>query len=186
MALSPVLLLCFLLARAPRSTYPLGTGSSLLRAAIVCLSQIDKLPKFYFLQINEEFPSHGAQPSLTYAPWDRLLPAWPLQGREPKGTSASFLLRARVPPQYAASAQHVPWISQPVQFPLGNSHSSPPTGFLSRDGVGVSDCVIGATEMSTWLNELPYVTSQFGGPISFTFCYSTWTLLRSFLRERQK
>lgn len=58
------------------STLHLAIGNRLFLpgAAIVCFSQTARL-LHYFLQINEEFPSHGAQPGLTYNSWDRSLPA---------------------------------------------------------------------------------------------------------------
>lgn len=80
------------------STLHLAIGNRLFLpgAAIVCFSQTDRLLHFYFLRINEEFPSHGAQPGLTYAPWDRFLPAWPLPRLRSKRRFCFFVTTARV------------------------------------------------------------------------------------------
>lgn len=64
-------------------------------------------PHFYFFSINEEFPSHETQLSLTSSPWDRFLLALPLEGPQPSGGIAPLCHHETEP----ASQPHplTPW-----------------------------------------------------------------------------
>ena len=106
----------FLPARAPRSIYPSGTGSSLLQAAFVCLSQNSQPTFFCFLYISEQSPSHGAQPSLTFPPLEWIstcLTTWGPTAKKDH-TLGHHETKPACPPQQAGPLpQHVPWVSQP-------------------------------------------------------------------------
>lgn len=155
----------------------IGNRLFLPGAAIVCFSQTDRLLHFYFLQINEEFPSHGAQLGLTYAPMGQISPCLTTPQAEIQEELLLLCHHCQSIPQHAGPLTvptYTLTISASSQLPIANNFFS--RELLGDDGSRSLKC--GAP------TEVMGVVLQFVGNISFTFCYSTWTLPRHLHLER--
>ena len=183
----------FLPARAPRSTYPSGTRSSLLQAAFVCLSQNSQPTFFCFLNVSEESPSQRAQPSMTFPPWNGFLPAWPLEDQQPRRITPSVNMRPSQRVAHSRQAHYpnmCPGHPSQTQVPVGSSPASaakwlPLQRVCGHSGSWVLGIRVTKTK-SYVVYKLPWVFPQFVSLILLAFHSSTWPLPRPLLWERGK
>ena len=160
-ALSPGLLF---LPSLPGLHAPLSHRVQALLSSGRHLSAFHKIvcPHFDFLQTNEEFPSHSAQPSLTFAPWDRLLPLGHSRAEDQEVSHPTVTKRE---PRYPHSlqgplCQHVPFPSQPDLASPWQSPVHYDKGCLYGEGVSPADCGslfgMGVTDTrGMWSTEVP-------------------------------